>query len=378
MKKPSKEELFANYNGNLKWLGRQTIYLTLHGSHAYGTNVAGSDVDFKGVCIPPKEISSGFLESFEQADGKQWGNYDGSIYSLRKFCQLASVCNPSVIEILWADPGTWIWAARKDKGYVMYWPTLGWEEIYNIRTSFLSQEALPRYSGYAISQVRHIDLHRQYLLNPPKKKPEREDFNLPGHPLIPKEQRESMEALMKKVVEGWQVDLQSVDYTHRIDLLNKLSASLADMKLTAEDQWYLASKKIGLDDQAMEYLKQERAFKNAVSEWAKYQEWKKNRNPVRAEMEAKYGYDLKMAMHTIRLQRTCSEILQGKGVKVYRPDAKELLEIRNGVWTYEQFKEEVKRLHDLNESLAKTTTLPKTADVKKINQACQRMTEAWW
>lgn len=372
MKKPSKEELFANYGGNLKWLSSQTVYLTLHGSHAYGTNVAGSDVDFKGVCIPPKGISSGFLESFEQADGKQWGNYDGSIYSLRKFCQLASVCNPSVIEILWADPSTWIWATPDGSDLP------GWTKIYDIKDSFLSQEALPRYSGYAISQVRHIDLHRQYVLNPPKKKPEREDFNLPGHPLIPKEQRESMEALMQKVVESWQVDLQSVDYSHRIDLLNKLAKSLADMKLTAEDQWYLASKKIGLDEQAMEYLKRERAFKNAVNEWAKYQEWKKNRNAVRAEMEAKHGYDLKMAMHTIRLQRTCSEILQGKGVTVYRQDAKELLEIRNGIWSYEQFKEEVKRLNDLNESLVKTTTLPRTADVKKINQVCQQMTEAWW
>lgn len=366
-KKPTIDDVFGSYSGNLSWLKNQTIYLTLHGSHAYGTNLEGSDVDMKGVAIPPKEYYTGFTKEFEQVDGKQWGEWDGCIFSLRKFCALAAVSNPSVQEILWADPSTWIY----DRLNI-------WSNLYDIRHEFLSQEALPRYSGYAISQVRKIDLHRQYLLNPPKKKPEREDFNLPGHPPIPKEQREAFEALMLKQVEAWQVDFGMIDYSHRIDLLNKLAANLADMKLSVDDQWYAAGMKIGLDAEAMEYLKRERAFKNAVNEWAKYQEWARNRNPQRSAMEAKFGYDTKHAMHTIRLQRTCAEILQGKGVTVLRPDREELVAIRKGLLTYDQFKEQVKKQHDLNEELAKTTTLPKHANLKKIDAVCQRMTEAMW
>lgn len=36
-----------------------TILLTLAGSRAYGTNTFTSDVDLKGVCVPPKEFYLG-------------------------------------------------------------------------------------------------------------------------------------------------------------------------------------------------------------------------------------------------------------------------------------------------------------------------------
>jgi len=44
------------------------IYLTQHGSRAYGTNIEGSDFDFKGVCIPAKQHYFGFGKSFEQQE----------------------------------------------------------------------------------------------------------------------------------------------------------------------------------------------------------------------------------------------------------------------------------------------------------------------
>ena len=53
---------------NLNWLVPNTIYITLHGSQAYGLNNELSDVDVKGIVIPPKEIENNLFHRFEQAE----------------------------------------------------------------------------------------------------------------------------------------------------------------------------------------------------------------------------------------------------------------------------------------------------------------------
>ena len=72
------------YKGNLGWLQRNTIMLTLTGSHAYGLATETSDYDWRGIAIPPKEYFTGFLQHFEQAD-RGFENTDCSIFDIRKF-----------------------------------------------------------------------------------------------------------------------------------------------------------------------------------------------------------------------------------------------------------------------------------------------------
>ncbi len=43
------------YRGSLAWLPQRTIFLTRAGSHAYGLATPESDVDIRGVVIPPQE-----------------------------------------------------------------------------------------------------------------------------------------------------------------------------------------------------------------------------------------------------------------------------------------------------------------------------------
>lgn len=384
MNLPTKDAIFAGYTGQPEWLKDNTFFLTAHGSHAYGTNVEGSDFDFKGVTCAPMDYSTGFTDRFEQAEGC-FGEFDGAIFDVRKFIHLAAQCNPSVLEILWADPSTWIFNGPEvtmDVGFVprqgnYVFPTC-WEAIYEARWDFLSQEVKARYSGYAVSQARKLELHRSWLLSPPQKKPERADFGLKANPEIPKEQREFYESQMKKVVEGWEVDFGALDYSYRIEILNKLAENLADMRLTQDDQYLLAAQKIGLQESTVQMLKDERKYQQALKHWHQYQDWKVNRNPKRAEMEDRFGYDLKHAMHCIRLQRTCIEILQGKGVLVKRPDAEELVSIRNGAWSYDRWMQEVRKLGDQANELVKVTKLPKTSNYKRANFICQAVVEKMW
>jgi len=52
-----------------------------------------------------------------------------------------------------------------------------------------------------------------------------------------------------------------------------------------------------------------------------------------------FGYDCKLAMHCIRLLRSGREFLTSGVLTVARPDALELLEIRNGKYAYNEFVE---------------------------------------
>jgi predicted nucleotidyltransferase len=82
------------YTGNLNWLKDRTIYLTRHGSHAYGTNIPSSDIDIRGIAIAPKPFYLGFSKVFEQAEQK---DPDFVIFEIKKFFKLASVANPNAI-----------------------------------------------------------------------------------------------------------------------------------------------------------------------------------------------------------------------------------------------------------------------------------------
>jgi len=310
-------DLQKEYRGNLDWLVDRTIFATVHGSHCYGTSTPESDVDVKGVCIPPRSYLHGFAESFEQAEQAE---PDMVIYSLQKFMNLASQCNPNIIEVLFTDPEFWVKVTP-----------LG-QKLYENRRLFLSKKVRYTFSGYAFAQLKRIKGHRAWLLNPPTKKPERADFGL-----------------------GEQ---------------NKVSASALGTFKGLEEKGY------AFDDGVVALLQTERAYHNALVYWQQYEAWKLNRNKKRAADEAEHGLDLKHAYHLVRLLRMGKEILTTGEVIVKRPDAEELLAIRNGAWSYDKIVEwaetQEKELEPLYQS---STVLPHKPDIKKLQQLCVELTE---
>jgi hypothetical protein len=119
-------------------------------------------------------------------------------------------------------------------------------------------------------------------------------------------------------------------------------------------------------------------YREAVDNWQHYWTWKKERNETRSELEEKHGYDTKHAAHLIRLLRMGTEILRGEGVKVYRPDAQELLSIRNGSFTYEEVLAHAEDLDKEMESLYKTTKLQHSVDLDKADSILRIIYETCW
>jgi hypothetical protein len=72
----------------------------------------------------------------------------------------------------------------------------------------------------------------------------------------------------------------------------------------------------------IQLLQKSQQYQRACREYQHYQDWKKNRNPERAEMEAKVGCDCKFAMQAIRLLKTGIEILETQCDRIFQKQKK--------------------------------------------------------
>lgn len=73
-------------------LGKHLMFLTIGGSHAYGTNVEGSDVDIRGVALNSKEDLLGLGEFEHRVDTAT----DTTVFSFNKAAKLLCSGNPNV------------------------------------------------------------------------------------------------------------------------------------------------------------------------------------------------------------------------------------------------------------------------------------------
>jgi predicted nucleotidyltransferase len=356
------------YKGNLEWLPERTIYITRHGSHAYGTNTPTSDLDLRGIVIAPKPYYHGFMQKFEGCVQKP-PQPDFATFEIRKFFNLAADCNPNVLELLYTDPSD----------HLLVTPVM--ERLFAFRDMFLSRKAKHTFSGYAMSQLKRIQGHYRWLKDPPKAPPKREDFGLPNETLIPADQRAAAEASIRDKVNSWELDwLEPFDPDERIFIQEQFARRLTEITMWSDDEadekvWLSAARSIGLDDNFILLMQRERQYTGKQREWEQFQKWKKERNEDRAILEAKFGYDTKHATHLVRLMRMCREILIEGKVYVRRPDAEELLAVRAGRWTYEELLIWAKRQDELLTEAMKVSILPKEPNRASLDAICIQLVE---
>jgi predicted nucleotidyltransferase len=357
-------DLIEQKSPHLSWMQDNTVLLVRHGSHAYGTNVATSDEDFKGVAIPTKKYFLGTMHRFEQAELKA-PDPDAVIYDIRKFFNLAADCNPNIIEVLHTDPSD----------HFIVTP-IG-QQILDHKDDFLSKKIKFTFMGYSVAQLKRIKTHKRWIMNPPKSPPTRKEMGLPEQTLIPQDQLMAANAEVQKELDRFQFDfMEGLEESQKISIRGTVNEMLAELKITSDQHWMSAARKIGLDDNFIHLMQLEREYAGAKREWDQFKNWEKTRNPARSALEAKYGYDTKHAYHLVRLIRMCREILITGKVLVKRPDREELLSIRNGAWTYEQLIDFADREEkELNELYLTSTALPKFPDKEKLDQLCIRLVE---
>jgi len=120
-------------------LYEHVIYRCVIGSRAYGLEHGESDVDRRGVYLPPARMQwslYGVPEQLENTDTEE------CYWELEKFLKLALKANPNVLEVLYSP-------------IIEYVDPIA-QKLLDIRRVFLSKLIYQTYNGYAMSQFKKL------------------------------------------------------------------------------------------------------------------------------------------------------------------------------------------------------------------------------
>ena len=283
------------------------IFEAITGSQLYGTSTPESDVDYRGICIPPMDVLLNPFYPFQQKD-KGFKEEDRTLYALGKFFQICADCNPNIVEMLFIPEQNTVYNSKY------------WEKIVANKDLFLSKKAKYTFTGYAIAQLKAIKRHRQWFIDPPKKKVERSDFGLTDSPLI----------------SGDSLD-------HALNIPHNL-----------------------FKDEFHDELVREREYRIEKRKWDNYVSWRDNRNLKRRELEDKFGYDCKHASHLFRLMTEGKELLLTGDIIFPLGNADEIRAIKNGFYSYDEMLEKAELLDSEFEIWYNESVLPNKPNRNKL------------
>lgn len=119
--------------------GHEIIAKILVGSRAYGTDIEGSDWDFKGVFIqdPLHLFLNGPIKIIEISE-------DEIYYELGYFAGLCLHQNPTILEMLYAPEDCIVYTTEH------------WRRFQNKRDLILSKKARHAYKGYIAKEIKEL------------------------------------------------------------------------------------------------------------------------------------------------------------------------------------------------------------------------------
>lgn len=298
-----------------KHLGSNILFLTLSGSHAYGTNVEGSDIDIRGVAGSPEILG---FNRFEQAIDNRT---DTVIYAVNKFVSLLAQGNPNIIELLGNDPELYVNMTPEG------------QMLLDNKELFLTRRVAYSYGGFANDQLRRLQMG--LLRNGTSPEPLKNKF-----------EKRSLDRL---VAGQGKDDVFKISISEEVDSEGKhpllISGSLNNYPVNS-----LKSLLRGLTTTIDQY-----------------------EQPQHPKAQKDAAHINKHAMHLVRLYYTAFDILeQGRIVTCRDKEREELLAIRNGKYMCEdgsyapEFFEFVDALEKRFQDDVRKTPLPAKPDFGKI------------
>lgn len=302
------------------------ILLTLGGSHAYGMNKEGSDLDVRGIALNPKnEILLG--NDFEQVVNT---DTDTTVYSFNKMIQLLTSNNPNTIEILGCRPE-----------HYLYLSDIG-KELLDNRKMFLSKVCIHTFGGYSSSQLRRLQNKSARLVG----------------------QTENELHIYKSICNA------KYDFKRRYSPHDDSSIKLYVDKSNQEGYESEIFMDINLKDYPLrDWLGMWNEMKAIVSSYSKI-----GKRNEKAMSHDKLG---KHMAHLIRLYMMCIDILEKEEIITYRENEHDLLmSIRNADSKFlDENRQPTSAFYDLLneyekrfEYAIKNTSLPDVPDYKRINE----------
>lgn len=304
-------------------LGKNIIILTVGGSHAYGTEHAGSDLDIRGCCLNKKyEILTN--QKFEQFENHAT---DTVIYSLNKLVSLLSNCNPNVIELMGNRPE-----------HYFYLSPIG-QELLDNKKLFLSKKCIQSFGGYANDQLRRLgNISNRYV-----------------------GQKENEKHILSSI--------QNASYSFKDRYLECPNDSIKLYIDTAVQPDF--ETEIFMDINMSHYPLRDYAgmiseMQSIIRSYSKI--GKRNKRAIEHDKIGKH------MLHLVRLYLMCLDILEKEEIITYRENDRDfLLSIKQGMFLDEnmqptkEFYEYVNSLEKRLKYAANNTSLPDKPNYKEIN-----------
>ena len=323
---------------SVKEVTEKTILLGLTGSRSYGLHTPSSDYDYRGILVQDLREYVGF-SSFEQKDKGfdteislfPFLSKDTVIYDVKKYLKLAQKSNPNILELLYLPEYLHLTEAAK--------------VLIKYRECFISRQVKSSYLGYAYGQIKRVENHRKWLLNPPSSPPELPEQNQ----VLSKAELQAFLEFLYNTVKN------KIEYLEPSEVFREFLNNSFDFKgifknYPLEEECLEEVAKITqVPTSFISKVQENQRYQTELKKYSNYLSWIKNRNPDRAKFEALVGYDVKHASHCLRILYQLESILE-KGdviVEVKNFPYKRGLFLRSileGKVSYEKIKEESENL----------------------------------
>lgn len=332
------------------------IFKTRVGSHAYGTNIEGSDEDFKGVFIQSLEdiAINGYREQVEVSK-------DETYYELRRFINLCMTGNPTMLELLFSPEDCIIF---KDPIFDL---------ILEHKQKFLTKSCKFSFGGYAYAQIN-------------KAKGLEKKMNWEANEMIRKTPLDFcyiITPIGPRILKDWLYIQRDLNLTKQelygvsaIDKCKDLYFIYSDIngnlgyhgiinKEETSNDLCLSSipKEQMLNSNIMSYSKD--SYIKHCKMYKEYTDWLAKRNVQRYVDIENHGQkiDGKNLLHCYRLIETGIEIAQEKTINVRRPNADFLIEIRKGKHDLNKLLTEAEAKIEILNKAFEESDLPDKADM---------------
>ncbi len=366
--------------------GSIPLYLVIRGSHAYGTNLPTSDIDYSGIFVQNIESIFGMSYIEQINDDKN----DIVIYEIKRFLELLSKNNPTILELL-----------NTPEDCIIYKDPI-FDIILENRDKFLTKICSSSFGGYALTQIRKAR-GQDKKQNWEKDKVTRKGlldfiYVIDGNKSIPWKDWNNGEyneifcgvssiPNIKDIYSVYFDEISNMCFNENIPIGVRESAKILrienNMPLglgykgiikTSEgdksESNSLRLSSIPKDEIPICNIYYNKdAYTQHCKDYNSYQEWLEKRN-IQRWVDVKnhdQKIDGKNMMHCKRLIDMSREIAEGKGILVRRDNADELIKIRKGEYDLKSIIDSVENDIVLINEIYKNSSLPDSVDLKIID-----------
>ncbi len=327
------------------------IYECIAGSHAYGTNIEGSDTDIRGVFIQPTDdiLAGKYIEQVNDRTN------DVTFYEIERFISLLCGGNPNILDIL----GT-------PKDCIIHKSDI-WDSIFPDKEYYLTKKLKNSFVGYAHTQIKKAKGLKKKI-NWDKTKVVRKDI-IDFCKILPREIGKVLS--MKKWLKENEYKQEHIGLTAIEGFHDCYKVYTDDIKCTSDNPRfaYKTSENRGYRGIGEKETNEPRtsiiekymenswkgvlqfsrdAYSTHCKDYREYQIWLEKRNPHRYadNLKGEQGYDHKNMMHCMRLLMTAKDIAEQEKLVIKRPEREYLLSIRNGKMKYDNLLDSADKLVD--------------------------------